>query len=98
MHSCLNQRANNTHKSTQRRVRKVASKFGANPPNLDRCCLTYLVQCGQNGVGHVVLDHGRRYEHLIEVGVLHPDGLVDGLTGFQHMSGGGCLCGFFLFG
>lgn len=40
----------------------------------------YLVERVQHFVRHVVLDHHGRYEHLVEVGVLRPERLEDGLV------------------
>lgn len=45
--------------------------------------VAYLVEGVQHLVGHVVLDHHRRYEDLVEVRVLRPEGLVDRLAARQ---------------
>lgn len=46
----------------------------------------YLLEGGENLVGHVILQHHRRDEHLIEVRGIGPDCLIYGLPIFQNIS------------
>lgn len=47
----------------------------------------HLIEGGQHFIGHVILEHPWRDEHLIKVRVLRPDRLVHGLMFIQDLPG-----------
>lgn len=61
-------------------------------PSTDWAYPTYLVEGGQHFVRHMVLEHSRRDEHLVECGVLRPDGLIDGFVFVQDLPANDATC------
>lgn len=47
---------------------------------------THFIQRQQHGVGHVILNHCRWYQHLIKIHTVHPDGLIHWFVWFKYLS------------